>query len=92
MKILLEVHITTMTPVGPSRSMSRGLFKVNDKEYKKDPTFVAAVEAYKFIEQIRREGGFMDTEIEKVLLEEETDITEDVKKIRPIIPEDNLPF
>lgn len=92
MHIHLEVHITTMTPVGPSRGMSKGIFKVNDWEYQKDPEFVAAVEAYKFIEGIRKEGGYMDTVIEKVLLEEDRDITEVVKQIQPIIPPDDLPF
>lgn len=92
MEILLEVHLTTFTPVGPIRGMSRGLFKVSEREYKKDPTFVGAVEAYKFIDRIRKEGGYMDYTLDKVILEETQDITEEVKKIRPIIPEDNLPF
>lgn len=91
MDILLEIHLTTMTPVGPNRGMRRGLFKVNEREYKKDPLFTASVAAYKFIEQIRRDAKYMDLNIDKVLWEEE-DITDEVKRIRPIEPEDNLPF
>ncbi|TKC15665.1 hypothetical protein [Robertmurraya kyonggiensis] len=91
MEILLEIHLTTFTPVGPNRGMRRGLFKVNDRDYNKDPLFTASVEAYKFIEQIHRDAKYMGLNIDKVLWEDE-DITEEVKKIRPIIPEDNLPF
>ncbi|EFV74522.1 hypothetical protein HMPREF1013_05247 [Bacillus sp. 2_A_57_CT2] len=50
-----------------------------------------AVTAYEWIQSQIRESGFRQTVIEKVTWNENKDITEDVKQIRPII-KDDLPF
>lgn len=92
MKIHLDIHITTITVVGPSRSMHQGSFYVNDQDYKKDWEFTAAVEAYKFIEWIRKQSGYMDTTTDLVMLDNKHDITKVVRQIRPVVDDSNLPF
>lgn len=91
MNINLEVHLTIMTTMGPNRITHGGSFEVNNREYKEDPEFAVAVAAYKFIEQIRKETGHMDTVIDKVILDGQHDITKVVRQIRPVV-DDNLPF
>lgn len=88
MKVLIETHIR----VEGTGNMRRGEFFVNDQEFKEDPDFTVGVVAYEWIEQQKRETGFRDTDIEKVIWNDEHDITELVKQIRPIKPVDDLPF
>ncbi|MEH7389668.1 hypothetical protein [Bacillus sp. JJ1474] len=88
MKVIIETH----TRVEGTGNMRRGEFFVNDQEFKEDPDFTVGVVAYEWIEQQKRETGFRDTDIEKVIWNEVNDITELVKQIKPIDPVDDLPF
>lgn len=88
MKIHLEVHLN----IEGNRTLQRASFDVNKKEYENDSEFTAGVVAYQWIEQIKRETGYKETEIELVKLDGTQDITETVRKIRPIVPPDDLPF
>ncbi|WP_254178733.1 hypothetical protein [Cytobacillus oceanisediminis] len=87
----LEIVIETILNIEGNRGLRRGTFHVLDREFKKNPTFKAAVTAYEWIQSQIRESGFRQTVIEKVTWNENNDITEDVKQIRPII-KDDLPF
>lgn len=88
MKIHLDIHLI----IEGNRTLHRASFNVNNREYKEDPEFTAGVAAYKWIEQIKRETGHLDTVIELVLLNSTDDITDTVNKIRPIVPPDDLPY
>jgi hypothetical protein len=66
-------------------------FFVRDRDFNEDRNFAVAVAAYEWIQQQWRESGCRDMIIEMVTGNEENDITEDVKRIRPVII-DNLPF
>ncbi|MDQ0220714.1 hypothetical protein ELQ35_01990 [Peribacillus cavernae] len=79
-KVQLTVHMT-----GYSRSLHQGSFPVNAKEFRKDPQFTAAVAAYEFVRQIKMSAlGHMESEIEQVLYNNEQDITEVVRQVRPM--------
>lgn len=87
----MRVVIETMLNIEGIRGSSRGEFFVRDRDFKDDPNFAVAVVAYEWIQQQWRESGCRDMIIEMVTWNEENDITEDVKQIRPVI-KDNLPF
>ncbi len=87
-KIHLEVHLE----IEGNRTLHRASFDVNKKEFEKDAEFTAGVVAYQWIDEIKRENGYRDTIIELVNLNNKEDITETVKKIRPVLPPDDLPF
>ncbi|MBG9548468.1 hypothetical protein [Cytobacillus firmus] len=88
----MKVVIQTILNVEGNRGFRNGEFHVRDSEYKKYPDFAVAVVAYKWIQQQKRETGQRETIIEKVTWNEVNDITEIVKEIEPVLPEDNLPF
>ncbi|EFV79579.1 hypothetical protein HMPREF1013_00178 [Bacillus sp. 2_A_57_CT2] len=73
------------------RGSSRGEFFVHDRDFKDDPNFAVAVVAYEWIQQQWRESGCRDLIIEMVTWNEEIDITEDVRRIEPVVIDD-LPF
>lgn len=82
MNINLEIHLK----IGDSRWMQRGSFNVR---YKED----IAQLAYDWIQRIRFETGHRHTVIEKVIWNNEHDITEEVIALaRAPIPQDDLPF
>ncbi|KRF62498.1 hypothetical protein ASG99_24480 [Bacillus sp. Soil768D1] len=65
---------------------------VANSGFKKDPDWAAAIAAYEWIQQIQNEfGSSKDFRIDKVVYNGDNDITELIKKGRPII-EDDLPF
>ncbi len=88
----MKVIIQTILNVEGNRGIRNGEFYVRDSEFKKDPDFAVAVVAYEWIQHQWRESGCRDMIIEKVTWNEENDITEDVKQIRPVIKDDDLPF
>ncbi|USK44668.1 hypothetical protein [Cytobacillus oceanisediminis] len=73
------------------RGLRTGEFNVRDSEFKRNPDFSVAVVAYKWIQQHWKETGCRDMIIEKVTWNDENDITEDVKKVEPVV-KDDLPF
>ena len=69
-----------------------GSFAVMPSDFKKDSDWTAAIVAFEWIKQIKRELGFSDDfRITKVYYNEDIDITELVKKVEPI-DHDDLPF
>jgi hypothetical protein len=87
----MRVVIETMLNIEGIRGSSRGEFFVRDRDFKDDLNFAVAVLAYEWIQQQWRESGCRDLIIELVTWNEENDITEDVKQIRPVV-KDDLPF
>ncbi|MGM0776895.1 MAG: hypothetical protein ACQEXE_10535 [Bacillota bacterium] len=88
----MKVIIQTILNVEGNRGFRNGEFYVRDSEFKKDPNFAVAVVAYEWIQQQKHETGQRDTVIEKVTWNEKNDITQIVREIVPVLPEDNLPF
>ena len=88
MRVLIEIQLM----IEGSKSSSRGSFYVNYYDFQRDSNFAVGVIAYKWIEERKAMTGQRKTEIFKVTWNEEHDITEVVKNIRPNIPIDNLPF
>jgi hypothetical protein len=87
----MKVVIETILNIEGNRGMRRGEFFVHDRDFKTDANFSVAVVAYEWIQHQMKETGYRETIIEKVTWNENNDITEDVKRIRPIV-KDNLPF
>ena len=88
MKILLTVHLYARE----TNFLKSGDFAVLSSEFRKDPDWTAAIVAYEWIRQINREFGYSDDfKINKVIYNEDIDITELVKKVEPI-EHDDLPF
>ncbi|MEK3822079.1 hypothetical protein MKY20_23635 [Cytobacillus sp. FSL W8-0315] len=88
----MKVVIQTILNVEGNRGFRNGEFFVQDSEFKKDPDFAVAVVAYEWIQQQKCENGQRNTIIEKVAWNEENDITQIVREIEPVLPEDDLPF
>lgn len=87
----MRVVIETMLNIEGIRGSSRGEFFVQDRDFRDDPNFAVAVVAYEWIQQQWRESGCRDMIIEMVTWNEENDITEDVRRIEPVV-RDDLPF
>lgn len=64
---------------------------MRDCEFKDDPDFAVSIVAYEWIQKQMKETGFRETVIEKVTWDEEHNITDEVKRIHPVI-NDDLPF
>lgn len=88
----MRVVIQTILNVEGNRGFRNGEFHVRDSEFNKDPNFAVAVVAYEWIQKQKRETGQRETIIEKVTWNEQNDITQIVREIQPVLPEDNLPF
>ncbi|UQX52273.1 hypothetical protein M5V91_14475 [Cytobacillus pseudoceanisediminis] len=88
----MKVVIQTILNVEGNRGFRNGEFHVKDSEFKKDPGFAVAVVAFEWIQQQKKETGQRDTIIEEVIWNEKNDITQIVREIEPVLPEDNLPF
>jgi hypothetical protein len=87
----MRVVIETILIIEGNRGSSRGEFFVRDRDFKDDPNFAVAVVAYEWIQQQWRESGCRDLIIEMVTWNEENVITEDVRRIEPVVMDD-LPF
>ncbi|MFI8495944.1 hypothetical protein ACIGC1_24130 [Peribacillus butanolivorans] len=65
---------------------------VANSGFKKAPDWATVIAAYEWIQQIQNEfGSSKDFRIDKVVYNGDNDITDLIKKVRPII-EDDLPF
>ncbi|MCK1986254.1 MULTISPECIES: hypothetical protein [Peribacillus] len=81
MKINIKVYLHSK---GTKFLQSRS-FPVLNSEFKKDPDRTAAIAAYEWIQQIRiKFAASEDFLIDQVTYNEEIDITELVKKVRPL--------
>ncbi|WP_026582878.1 hypothetical protein [Bacillus sp. J33] len=87
----MKVIIETILNIEGNRGMRRGAFYIPNKDFRLDPDFAVSIAAYKWIQQQQRETGNRKTLIEKVTWDEQHDITEEVKRIQPVI-KDDLPF
>ncbi|HWO76538.1 MAG TPA: hypothetical protein VNM69_11685 [Bacillus sp. (in: firmicutes)] len=87
MQILIKIQLS----IEGTRSEYAGHFPVNNRKFKKDPDWEAAITAYQQIQKIKYETGYRKTEILKVTYNEDKDITELVKRVTPVI-KDDLPF
>lgn len=87
----MRVNIEVVLNIEGNRGSSRGEFFVSDRDFKTDPSLAVAVVAYEWIQKQWRESGCRDMIIEMVTWNEENDITDDVKQIRPVV-KDDLPF
>ncbi|RBP89159.1 hypothetical protein DFO70_112196 [Cytobacillus firmus] len=88
----MKVTIQTTLNVEGNRGFRNGEFHVRDSEFKKDPDFAVAEVAYEWVQKQKRETGQRETIIEKVTWNEKNDITQIVREIEPVLPEDDLPF
>ncbi|WP_433958835.1 hypothetical protein [Cytobacillus horneckiae] len=88
MKVLIEIQLN----VEGNRGLRRGEFHIKESEFRKDADWFISIKAYEWIQQQIAEYGGRKTEITKVKWNEEHEITEIVKQIRPIDPVDDLPF
>ncbi|MFS0591701.1 hypothetical protein AB1L05_08875 [Cytobacillus horneckiae] len=88
----MRVLIETQLDVEGNRGLRRGNFDIKNSEFKKDPDWYISILAYEWIQKQISEYDGRKTEIVKVTWNEENDITEIVKQIRPIEPIDDLPF
>lgn len=88
MNVIIEVHLHSLQ----NNFTQSGNFPVPVSEFKKDPEWAVAIVAFEWIQQIKRKQvsseGFR---IDKVIYNGEHDITDLVKKVKPII-QDDLPF
>lgn len=85
MKVNLEVH----TQINGSKGLRRGTFPVIHADFKKEPDWTAAIAAYEWIREIKRQHPY-EVVIEKVIYNGDIDITELFFKVRPKV--DDLPF
>ena len=88
----MNIVIETTLNIEGNRGSSRGEFFISNRDFKNDPNFAVAVVAYEWFQQQNRDTGQRETIIEKVTWNEVNDITDIVKEIQPLLPEDNLPF
>ncbi|WP_205439666.1 hypothetical protein [Peribacillus alkalitolerans] len=87
----MEVHIRLHLNIEGNKQRSEGMFPVNSKDFKEDPDMTVGIIAYEWIQKIKHQTGYRETEITQVVYNEEHDITELVRQIKPVI-KDNLPF
>jgi hypothetical protein len=73
-----------------AKLMQRGSFPVNVKRYEKYPDHEAALVAYDWLKEIRKEASV--TEILEIMYNDDRDIIELVKKLDNARFQDNLPF
>ncbi|AOH54545.1 hypothetical protein ABE28_009305 [Peribacillus muralis] len=66
--------------------LQSGSFTVPNSDYKKDPDWTAAITAYEWIQQIKMSFSVSkDFRIDQVIYMGDIDITELVKKVKPIL-------
>lgn len=87
----MNVHIRIHLNIDGNKQRQEGMFQFNQREFKEDPEMTVGIIAYEWIEKMKHQTGYRVTEIIQVVYNEEHDITEVVKKIRPVV-KDDLPF
>lgn len=81
----MNINIKVYLHSKETRFLQSGSFPVLSSDFKKDPDWTAAVAAYEWIQQIKISfAASEDFRIDQVLYNEDIDITELVKKVRPI--------
>lgn len=88
----MHINLNVMIYMAGSRSLHSGCFEVNNVDFNKESEWTAAVTAYQFIQKIKYDTGYHDdTKVLKITYNGDIDITELVRKVRPVIQND-LPF
>ncbi|MGE7766692.1 hypothetical protein [Peribacillus sp. NPDC096540] len=81
----MNINIKVYLHVKETNFFQSGSFPVVNSEFKKDPDWAAAIAAFEWIQQIQSEHGSSgDFRIDKVVYNDDNDITELVKKVKPI--------
>jgi hypothetical protein len=82
MKINIKVYLHSKG----TKFLQSGSFPVPNSDLKKDPDWTAAIAAYEWIQQIKNNyAASEDFRIDQVVYNDDIDITELVKKVKPLI-------
>ncbi|MBT2603713.1 hypothetical protein J7E55_11870 [Bacillus sp. ISL-53] len=82
----MNINIKVYLHAKNTKFMQSGSFPVLPSVFKKEPDWTAAIAAYEWIQQIKNNyAASEDFRIDQVIYNEDNDITELVKKVRPII-------
>ncbi|MFB6804848.1 hypothetical protein ACFCVU_27555 [Peribacillus butanolivorans] len=87
MKIQIEVQLFA----NGANFLQSGSCSVITTDFREEPEWTAAVSAYEWIQKIKNTVRYPDFQIVRVVYNGENDITDLVRKVRPII-KDDLPF
>lgn len=80
----MNINIKVYLHSKGTKFLQSGSFTVVNSEFKKDPDWKAAIVAYEWIQQIKiKFAASEDFRIDQVIYNEDIDITELVKKVRP---------
>ncbi|CAH0185216.1 hypothetical protein SRABI133_01527 [Peribacillus simplex] len=82
----MNINIKVYLHAKGTKFLQIGSFAVLSSDFKKDPDWTAAVTAYEWIQQIKISfAASADFRIDQVVYNDDIDITELVKKVKPII-------
>ncbi|MBT2615141.1 MULTISPECIES: hypothetical protein [unclassified Bacillus (in: firmicutes)] len=82
----MNINIKVYLHSKGTRFLQSGSISVPNLDFKKDPDWTAAIAAYKWIEEIKINfAASEDFRIDQVIYNEDIDITDLVKKVKPII-------
>lgn len=87
----MKVHIRLHLMIEGMKQRQEGLFQVNARDFKNSPEMTVGIVAYEWVQRMMYQTGYRETEITQLVYNEEHDITELVRSIRPVV-EDDLPF
>lgn len=81
----MNINIKVYLHSKGTKFLQSGSFPVPNAEFKKDPDWTAAIAAYEWIHLIKINfAASEDFRIDQVIYNEDIDITELVKKVKPI--------
>jgi len=81
----MNINIKVYLHSKGTKFLQSGSFPVRNSDFKKDPDWTAAIAAYEWIQQIKiKFAASDDFRIDEVFYNEENDITELVKKVKPL--------
>ncbi|MFD4819455.1 hypothetical protein [Peribacillus butanolivorans] len=88
----MEIQIEVQLFANGAKFLQSGSFSVITTDYRKEPEWTAALSAYEWIQKIKNTVRYPDDfQIVRVVYNGENDITDLVRKVRPIL-KDDLPF
>lgn len=80
----MNINIKVYLHSKETRFFQSGSFPVLNSDFEKDPDWTAAIAAYEWIQQIKiKFAASEDFRIDQVVYNEDNDITELVKKVKP---------
>ncbi|WP_260286343.1 hypothetical protein [Peribacillus aracenensis] len=81
----MNINIKVRLHTKGNNFLQSGNFPVMNSDFKKDPDWTAAIAAYEWIQQIKiKFAASDDFRIDQVVYNEDIDITELVKRVKPI--------